>query len=95
MEIKHLSLFSSNHPEREKIVLFDGVFWVSQGIKSSAAVWISSRWFHEGDLETGFEILKAEVGTPVGFKLVGSGRLVQRISSFLLENRYRILNQAL
>jgi two-component system chemotaxis response regulator CheB len=94
MEIKHLTVFSANHSDQEKIVLFDGVFWVSQGIKSSAAVWISSRWFHEGDLEAGFELLKSAVGTPVGFKLVGADKLIKKISGFLMERRYRVLNHA-
>ncbi len=94
MEIKHLKVFSANHPEHEKVVLFDGVLWVSQGVKSSAAVWISARWFHEGDLEAGFELLKGEVGTPVGFKMVGTEKLTKKISAFLLEHRYRVLNQA-
>ncbi|MBU6153536.1 MAG: chemotaxis response regulator protein-glutamate methylesterase [Bdellovibrionales bacterium] len=94
MNVKHLTLFSRAHAEQDKVVLFDGVFWVAQGIKASAAVWISSRWFHEGDLEAGFDLLSGEVGTPVGFKMVGSARLIQQIANFLSVRRYRVLNQA-
>ncbi len=95
MGFKHLTLFSASHPDQDKIILFDGVFWVAQGIKESAAVWVSSRWFHEGDLETGFEILKGAVGIPAGFKMVGSSKLIQKMTEYLASKRYRVINTAI
>jgi len=95
MSLKHLSVISDRHSEKDKLLLFDGVLWVAQGLSKSAAIWISNRWFHEGDLEAGMELLKSEIGTPVGFKLVGSEKLISRISRFLGELRYRIMNQAI
>ncbi len=71
MSLQHLELISSRSGHSEKLSLFDGVLWVAQGLETSAAVWLSSRWFQEGDLDRGFNLLKNEVGTPTGFKMVG------------------------
>lgn len=74
--------------------LNDGVFWVAQGSKHSAAVWISAASFQETDLDQAFRMLEAEVGDPVGFKAVGTSQLLTYIGAWLGIHGFKLLNQA-
>jgi two-component system chemotaxis response regulator CheB len=94
MSIQHLELISSRSGHSEKLSFFDGVLWVAQGLETSAAVWLSARWFQDGDLDRGFDLLKNEVGTPTGFKMVGSNKLVAMIEPWIRDKRYKVLNHA-
>ena len=94
MNHPHLDLISHRTGSPDLIRLNDGVFWVAQGKDQSAAVWMSATSFQESDLDRAYEILKAEVGSPLGFKAVGTSRLLTFIGGWLGVHQFKLLNQA-
>jgi two-component system chemotaxis response regulator CheB len=94
MNYRHLDLISDRTGNPEVIRLFDGVFWVAQGKERSAAVWISAHSFEEGDWDRAFQILQKEVGTPLGFKAVGTSMLLTPLANWLEGHDFKLLNKA-
>lgn len=95
MSPRHLEILKSTPSGMEKFVLADGVLWVAKGAKSSAALWLHGPEMREHDLEKGFDELVRAVGPAEGFKLVGCGRLIQKIEQWCRQRGYPVLNQAI
>ncbi len=93
MALEHLELISEAQAG-EKMTLFDGVLWVGQGRGTSAAVWFNARWFHEGDLERGYDLIREAIGTPTGFKMVGTERIMGQIREWMDDKGIPLLNSA-
>jgi two-component system chemotaxis response regulator CheB len=94
MSPRHLEILKSSPSGREKFLLSDGVLWAVKGANASAAIWLHGPELKEGDLERAFEELSRSVASVDGFKLVGCGRLIQKIESWCRERGYPVLNQA-
>jgi two-component system chemotaxis response regulator CheB len=94
MSLKHLELITAKSMPAEKMTLFDGVLLIAQGADACAAIWIGTRWFKPGDLETAHEKLINSVNGIEGFKIVGTPALLSKTVEWLTNKRLKVINQA-